>query len=353
MKKRSICAAIAAAMSAVMIALPPMQVLAAEASPATTTEYISEVRIGVGKTMEEAAKSLDGYTILKNGDKNADLNEKAGGGLGSKGEKVVLLGYKTTTDRSEAVTDLAVMNMKGGYSIKDYEYLMEKQMKEQIIPFVENFKVAIGEYRENYNSDIEANKQRAHYIHDTLDKFIDDDTGKGLGELLLNETKYEMGDDVYDQLSDKEKKNHADILTIIAQSNGKATLMMESLITRAADTSEDHWIDRFAETTYDEMLDSAEMSRSEAADEIAKLYDDDAEKIIDMWDPLYEQLQRYDSSLAYLNTDNTAEYEKYKKIIDEFDPQIATDEQISAFAEAKTKRGCEETMKQSSNLHSP
>ena len=51
MKKRSICAAVAAAMSAVMIMLPPMQVMAAETNPVTATEYISEVRIGVGKTM--------------------------------------------------------------------------------------------------------------------------------------------------------------------------------------------------------------------------------------------------------------------------------------------------------------
>ena len=149
MKKRSICAAVAAAMSAVMIVLPPMQVMAAETNPVTAAEYISEVRIGVGKTMEEAEQSLQGYTILKNGDSNADLNEKAGGGMGSQGERVVLLGYKTTTDRSNAVTDLAVMNMKGGYDVKEYEALMEKQMKEQIIPFVESFKAATEEYRHN------------------------------------------------------------------------------------------------------------------------------------------------------------------------------------------------------------
>ena len=163
MKKRSICAAVAAAMSAVMIMLPPMQVMAAETNPVTAAEYISEVRIGVGKTMEEAEQSLQGYTILKNGDSNADLNEKAGGGMGSQGERVVLLGYKTTTDRSDAVTDLAVMNMKGGYDVKEYEALMEKQMKEQIIPFVESFKAAIEEYRENYDSDIEANNTRFHH----------------------------------------------------------------------------------------------------------------------------------------------------------------------------------------------
>ena len=328
MKKRSICAAVAAAMSAVMIMLPPMQVMAAETNPVTATEYISEVRIGVGKTMEEAEQSLQGYTILKNGDSNADLNEKAGGGMGSQGERVVLLGYKTTTDRSDAVTDLAVMNMKGGYDVKEYEALMEKQMKEQIIPFVESFKVAIEEYRENYDSDIEANKQRAQYIHDALNKFIDDDTGKGLGDLLLKETKYEMGDKAYNKLSDKEKKEHADILTIIAQSNGKATLMMENLITRAADTEENTWLDRFAGTTYEDMLDSADMTPSEAKSEIARLYDDDAEKVIGMWDEFSEELGGYDEAVKTVEKYDESAYKAAYDAMTKLDENTSEEDSI-------------------------
>ena len=328
MKKRSICAAVAAAMSAVMIMLPPMQVMAAETNPVTATEYISEVRIGVGKTMEEAEQSLQGYTILKNGDSNADLNEKAGGGMGSQGERVVLLGYKTTTDRSDAVTDLAVMNMKGGYDVKEYEALMEKQMKEQIIPFVESFKAAIEEYRENYDSDIEANKQRAQYIHDALNKFIDDDTGKGLGDLLLKETKYEMGDKAYNKLSDKEKKEHADILTIIAQSNGKATLMMENLITRAADTEENTWLDRFAGTTYEDMLDSADMTPSEAKSEIARLYDDDAEKVIGMWDEFSEELGGYDEAVKTVEKYDESAYKAAYDAMTKLDENTSEEDSI-------------------------
>ena len=328
MKKRSICAAVAAAMSAVMIMLPPMQVMAAETNPVTAAEYISEVRIGVGKTMEEAEQSLQGYTILKNGDSNADLNEKAGGGMGSQGERVVLLGYKTTTDRSDAVTDLAVMNMKGGYDVKEYEALMEKQMKEQIIPFVESFKAAIEEYRENYDSDIEANKQRAQYIHDALNKFIDDDTGKGLGDLLLKETKYEMGDKAYNKLSDKEKKEHADILTIIAQSNGKATLMMENLITRAADTEENTWLDRFAGTTYEDMLDSADMTPSEAKSEIARLYDDDAEKVIGMWDEFSEELSGYDEAVKTVEKYDESAYKAAYDAMTKLDENTSEEDSI-------------------------
>ena len=336
MKNKTVFAFIASVMSAVTIMLPPMQVMAA-AQDAAPTEYISEVRIGVGKNMFDASNSLEGYTILRNGEKAVDLNENAGGGFGSKGDRVVLIGYKTTTDRKEAITDLALMNMKGGYSVSDYEALMEKQMKEQIIPFVENFQAAIDEYRENYNSDIEANKQRAKYIHDILDKFIDDDTGKGLGELLLNETKFEMGDAAYNKLSDAEKKNHADILTILAQSNGQATLMMENLLTRAADTEEDTWLDRFAATTYQDIIDSADMPPTEAKDEIAKLYDDDAQKILDMWDPLYEHLENYDNALKIIEEKDKEEYKKYEEIVKNFDIKNATEEQIKEYTEANAK----------------
>ena len=60
MKKKTIFAFIASVMSAVTIMLPPMQVMAA-AQDATPTEYISEVRIGVGKNMFDASNSLEGY----------------------------------------------------------------------------------------------------------------------------------------------------------------------------------------------------------------------------------------------------------------------------------------------------
>jgi|GEM_PF-5205641 len=45
------------------------------------------------------------------------------------------------------------------------------------------------------NSSNPENKARAQYIHDALNNFTDDDRDDApLGDLLLNETKYEMGD---------------------------------------------------------------------------------------------------------------------------------------------------------------
>ena len=288
-------------LAALMATLLPVQVFA------DTPDYISEIKIAMG---DSAETDLEGYTILKDGDKVVDLNQNSGGGIGSKGEKRVILGYKTTTKRSEAITDLALMNMKGGYSVAEYEVLMETQMKTQILPFIEDFQVAIDEYRENYVSKNKANKQRAGYIHDILNKLTDDDTGKQMGDLLLNKTKQELGDEAYDALPEEEKKNHADLATIIAQSNGKATLLIKNLLTRASDTEDDTWIERFVDTSYDALLSQTGKTPSVAKKELAKECDDDANIILSMWDTFRDQL---------INSDKAAEKLENTELPDEDD----------------------------------
>ena len=312
-----------------MACLMPAQVFA-DSLP----EYISEVKVYIGDYKDAAA---EGFTIL-NGDngKPVDLNQGAGGGLGSKGDKAVYLGYKTTTDVNDAITDLALMNMKGGYSVQEYEALMETQMKSQIIPFVEKFQVALDEYRENLESENSDNRQRAEYIRNILNKLIDDDTGKGLGDLLVNPTKYEMGDEAYNKLSDEEKKNHADILTILAQSNGKATHLMETLVLRAADTNDDTWLDRFSETTFDDLVDALELPPSDAQSELAKLFDDDAQEILCMWDAFRSELEQYDYYKQIVDNYNDSQIDEAAGKMDAFkelDENVSDEELIEAAKE--------------------
>ncbi len=324
-----------------MLALSVACSLPAQVFADSVPEYISEVKIGMGKEPEDAKASLADYKILSDDKGNpVDRNQKAGGSIGSKGEKTVYLGYKTTTERSEAVTDLALMNMKGGYSVKEYEALLQYQMDSQIIPLVDNFLSAINEYRENYNSDNEENKARAVYVHDVLDKFIDDDTGRGLGELLLNETKYEMGDEAYNKLSAEEKKNHADILTIIAQSNGRATLMIENLITRAADTNDDTWIDRLSGLSYDNLLSAFEGLPTDVAAKAAKLYDNDAVKILNMWDDFRNNLLDYDNAVKAVSKYDAANFRNALDKIESLNdasPENEKSEALEDYTEARSE----------------
>ena len=235
--------------------------------------------------------------------KYVDLNKNAGtNNLGGKGDRVVYLGFIRTADMNSAITDLAVMNMKGGYSIEDYKDLINRQMSAQIIPFVEGFLAAIREYRTNYDSPIAANRARARAIHDALNLMFDDDCGDaGLGDLLLNETKYEMGDERYNALSEDEKKDHADILTIIQQAHGNAVLLMENLVTRACDTNDDTWIDRFVGNSYEDMLFDTGLSASKARKQLDLLYYDDAMKIVGMWDDFHTILDSFNESVVALD----------------------------------------------------
>ena len=318
---------------AVLLAVLVMAIMPAQVFAESLPEYISEVKVYIG-SYKDAEK--EGFTILNGGNgKPVDLNQGAGGGLGSKGDKAVYLGYKTTTDRKDAITDLALMNMKGGYSVQDYEALMDAQMKNQIIPLTEKLLTAVREYRENYAADNQNNRQRADYIHDALNKLTDDDCGgAGLGDLLLNETKYEMGDNAYNALSDEQKNEHVDLVTLFAQANGQATLLLEDLITRGSDPSDTNWIDRFSALTYDDLADETGMSPSDAYRELAKLYDDDANIILDMWDAFRDQLLKADENEPEINIDAL---EKNNEAMNGFDVETATDSEIQEFGAASAE----------------
>ena len=166
-----------------MLIIGPAQVLASAADN-NEQKYISEVKIGMGETSEQASKELleEGYTILKDDSGNyADLNKDAGSKSILKegpNQKIVYLGYKTTANASDAITDLAVMNMRGGYSFEDYEKMVNEHMDTQIKPFVDRFIATLKEYRENLKKPQDsANFKRANYYKTLLNKLTDDDTG--------------------------------------------------------------------------------------------------------------------------------------------------------------------------------
>ncbi len=340
---------------AFMLAFSIACTLPAQVFADALSEYISEVKVYEGSC--DAAAS-EGFKILSDEKGNpVDLNQGSGAtGIGAKGNKKVYLGYKTTTVRSEAITDLALMNMKGGYDCAEYDKLMEGQICQQIAPFVDSFLAAIIEYRANYNSANEANKARAQYIHDMLNKLTDDDCGgAGLGDLFLNETVYEMAKPQYDALSDAEKEKtsiskinnkvrdslpeaeknkHADILTIIAQSNGNATLLMQNLLTRAADDNEDTWLERFENTTYEDLLDLAGGSDTDTIKALDKEYEDDAKLILEKWDDFRERLENYEKALEILNKANKKDTSEAQETFEAFDFETSTQEQAEEAAEA-------------------
>ena len=323
-----------ALLSMTMLILSPMQIVASAAEN-EQNKYISEVKVGMGETSEQASKELlaEGYTILKDDSGNyADLNKDAGSKSSLKEgprQKIVYLGYKTTSDANDAITDLAVMNMNGGYSFEDYEKLMQNHMDTQIKPFVDRFIATLKEYRENLKKPQDsANYKRANYYKTLLNKLTDDDTGgKPLGDLLVNQTKYEMGDGAYNRLSAEEKKNHCDILTLLMQGNGQAVLLIETLLTKASDSTNSTWLDRFQATSLEKLTETVKnenpnMTPSELNAELDKRYGDDAKRILNKWDAFNEILLNYD--IAVKEAD-----EVIKKDSEDKDQEIKLDDNSS------------------------
>lgn len=212
-------------------------------------KYVKDVFIAYsyGKSEDPAKNWLTehGYQPI------ADLN--AGKTSATKTPTVAMLGITRTDDPNEAITDMAVMNMNGGYSFDKYEAIVN-QKRADINEFINNFIPALNEYRDNYNGKgSEGGQKRAKMAHDLLNKFYDgdpegdyaiNDTGKPLGDLFLNQTKQEIGNDAYKALSTEEKLNTADLEQIILESSGPAVLMIKQALALATDTAEDSWIDR-------------------------------------------------------------------------------------------------------------
>ena len=307
--------------------------------------YISEVKIGMGETSNEAKKELEaeGYTILKDGSgNNADLNEGAGSKSALKkgaNDKIVYLGYKTTDDPSQAITDLAVMNMDGGYSFEDYNVLMDQQMESQIKPFVNRFISTLEEYRGNYaKSKSSLGHIRADYVRRMLNRLTDDDTGKPVGDLLLNKTKYELGDAAYNAMSEAEKKNHADILTMLMQANGRATLTMENLLSKATDTAKDTWVNRFTQTTLDDLINQVKAdhpgmsTRYDLMNELDKMYKDTATGLLKKWDAFRNNVIDYEDKADEIE-DCIEETTDIVGDIEDIDPSEADEDELEDYTD--------------------
>ena len=276
-------------------------------------EYVKEMIISYGKTEEEAKKWLtdNDYEVIDN-----NLNDGADDYISTK--RAVYVGYKTTDNADEAITDMKVMNMKGGYSVQDYKMILEEQA-ENIKLFFYNFKTAIKEYRTNYA----AKQERAVVAHDMLNLLYDDDTKQNLGDLLLNKVREEYTDKQYSALTKAEKAKVADMTTILMQANSNVILIIEQLVAMATDKSGTPWINRYQSAkSYDGMVDEFVEKRNytvtNAVKKLATLYDQDAQKIANSFDAYKDYLGYYLN--AEISLDNTVEeIEAYTKANEDFD----------------------------------
>ena len=109
--------------------------------------YIKEVKLVQAKSEDEAKHILSqsGYALME-----GNLNEGTGG-------DGIWMGYLTTTDPTEAIYDLKVMNMKGGFTRSSMEEALAAQGT-AIAGMVEDLELLMNEFIDAYNDGSEAAK---------------------------------------------------------------------------------------------------------------------------------------------------------------------------------------------------
>ena len=292
---------LAVMLAVIMALLVPMRTV-----HAAHERYVSELYVAYGKTAEEAEKTLKdkGYTPIE-------------GNLNDGGNTYVMMGYKTTDDIRDSITDIAVMNMRGDYSVEDYTTMLKKQ-KNTIADFLEEFMIVIKEYRANYA----ANKSRAIYVHDLLNKYKDDDSGMLLGDLLLADT---LQDSVgaLNSVGAENSKKLPDLINIMLQGNTEIIYSMELLLSMAADSGSESWIERFSDISFEGLLEEVEKSQPSLNTEAKRLqyldnkYGDYAQAIVSDMARLRTKLLSYQESSIKLN----ATIEEIKKTFGDTESQ--------------------------------
>ena len=149
-------------------------------SAAKAEEFISEVSLIYEDSVEDAKKAIEG-TEWKLFEK--DLNAKADFMF----DNGVYLFYKTSTNVEDAITDLRVMDMYGGFSVSNYERQLEAS-RTQYTEMVKALRKAAVEFKARY----EAGDAMAKLAYRQMNYYKDMKTANGtetdmlMGDFFLN-----------------------------------------------------------------------------------------------------------------------------------------------------------------------
>ncbi len=177
------------------------------------TRYVSEVRVYRGKNTEAATSACkkDNFVPVK-----GNLNEGTG-------EDAVILGYTTTENKDEAITDVRMMQMTSGFSTVNYKEMLTKQYP-GLDSLIEEQYNTIKEFRGKVES--------GSYNAKTALKF--------LNLFKIPELNMKLGDYYLSDLLNKEK-----LKQLFLQSAGAvSTNAYNQLALGVSDCSDDNWASR-------------------------------------------------------------------------------------------------------------
>ena len=257
--------------------------------------YISELRLVYADSYDEAKEILTDtefkdYKLL-----NENLNE------GTK-KTGVWIAYKTTTDIEDAITDLATMQMNGGYNEGNYDKMI-KESYEEYVALGKTYLKAIEYFKEAYDADhflaVSAYRQLNFYnvVSENIpEKEIPSFEGECLGNIF------------YNGISERE------LATMFMQGNRYAIKNIRSLLAMGVSYNEDG-------KTY---LDKVEEAVSKMNANPAYFDDEDHEKLavliaptITVFRDMFKELLAYEPQLNYADEEDTdleIKYMEYKAL---------------------------------------
>ena len=259
---------------------------AVPAFAANEEKYISALRIIYADSYEEAKEILEDsefshYKLLKE-----NLNEDSD-------EIGVWLAYETTTNIEDAITDLAIMQMNGGYTEGNYEEML-RQSYEEYLAMGEIYVEAIEYFAEAYEAEhflaVAAYRQLNFYVG------IDEHEDERVGDIFLG------GIDA------------GDLATVFLQGNSYALNNIRSLISMgvAYNESGKTYMERVGEEAA-KMLSDADVYDNEDYDGLAAAIS----STIVIFGDMFQELEKNEQDLNYEDEEYTAEeikFAEYKAI---------------------------------------
>ena len=217
---------------------------------AAEEEYICELRLIYADTYEDALEILeDGdfsdYRLL-----NENLNEDT--------DKIgVWIAYKTTTDIEDAITDLAVMQMNGGYKQGNFQEMI-KQSYDEYLEMSKQYQTVIKYFNAAYDegyflADI-AYRQLNLYTVKTVgldDKYIPAYEGELLGDIFYDDVDSKELATMFMEGNTYVLQNIRSLLAMGVSYNEDGLTYMEKVAEAAAEMNDDP--DVFADEDFDDI----------------------------------------------------------------------------------------------------
>ncbi len=243
----------------------PVQMLG-KAYAAEKVYYISEVKTFQAKTEAEAIKlcESDGYTCAKK-----DLNAGTG-------KDAVVMGYKLTENKDEAIYDIKLLHMNGGYQIKNYAEANEKLEKDNA-GAGEALYDAANEFIANYQD----GSPKAEEAYKGLNLFsIPEENNIGLGDFIVQD---KADDNFFTKIVTRASSG---ALTAISNFLASGLTPLEKGKDQKTGKEKDiSWADKVSDSPLWKILESKKTSKDELSS-YDKEYGDDA-------NAFFKQLQKF------------------------------------------------------------